>query len=441
MDRPRFDSFHAGLHTDFYQLVLSAVYHADGLWGEATFDLYPRNVPEDYGYLVAAGVVEAIDAALDLSFSDEDVEWLQSQEAFSNVARGWWESLRHFRFTGDIWSVPEGTVVFENEPIMRVTAPLAQASLLETRLVQAVSHGTGVATRASRLTRIAGDRRVYEFGSRMQPGAEAALRAARAAFVGGVSGTSCSLAGSLYDIPVMGTLSETYMAAYDDDPAALEAFRIHFPKVGFVALPAADLLESAKALAPFKDDIRIVRVDHDDLEEAARAVRGVLDAAGMAHVKILGSGSLNEARLFDLVESGAPIDLFGVGRHLAVGSGGSGMSLAYRLAEIYRGGSWEVVTRPGASAYPGRKQVVRGPKGDAICLESETPGFEEQGGRVLLQPVVARGERIAVVEDVGGSAARCASQLDALPASVLSHVDPERWPLQVSDGLTVAARG
>ncbi|MEE2751775.1 MAG: hypothetical protein VX519_10125 [Myxococcota bacterium] len=441
MDRPRFDSFHAGLHTDFYQLVLSAVYHADGLWGEATFDLYPRNVPDDYGYLVAGGVVEATDAALDLSFSDEDVEWLQSQEAFSNIARGWWESLRHFRFTGDIWSVPEGTVLFQNEPILRVTAPLAQASLLETRLVQAVSHGTGVATRASRVARIAGERRVYEFGSRMQPGAEAALRAARAAFVGGVAGTSCSLAGSLYEIPVMGTLSETYMAAYDDDPAALEAFRVHFPKVGFVALPSGDLVEGARALAPFKDDIRIVRVDHDDLGKVLPGVREALDSAGLAHVKILGSGSLDEQRLFDLVESNTPADFFGVGRHVAVGTGGSRVSLAYRLAEIYRGGSWEFVRRPGASAYPGRKQVVRGPRGDAICLESEAAGFEEQGGSLLLQPVVLRGERVAAVDDVQVSAARCATQLDALPPEVLRHVSPDPWPLQVSDGLAVAARG
>ncbi len=421
--------------------MLSAVYHADGLWGEATFDLYPRNVPDDYGYLVAGGVVEAIDAALDLSFSDEDVEWLQSQEAFSNIARGWWESLRHFRFTGDIWSVPEGTVVFRNEPILRVTAPLAQASLLETRLVQAVSHGTGVATRASRLTQIAGRRRVYEFGSRMQPGAEAALRAARAAFVGGVAGTSCSLAGSLYEIPVMGTLSETYMAAYDDDPAALEAFRIHFPKVGFVALPAGDLVEGARRLEPFKDDIRIVRVDHTDLDGAVRDVREALDGAGMSHVKILGSGSLDEQILFDLVESNVPIDFFGVGRHVAVGTGRSGVSLAYRLAEIYRGGSREFVTRPGASAYPGRKQVVRGPKGDAICLESEASEFEGQGGTPLLQPVVLRGERVAAVDDVRVSAARCATQLDALPPSVLRHVSPEAWPLQVSDGLAVATQG
>ena len=439
MDRPRFDSFHAGLHTDFYQLVLSAVYHADGLWGEATFDLYARDMPSNYGFLVAGGIVEAVDAALDLSFSDEDVEWLQSQKAFDQASRGWWESLRHLRFTGDIHAVREGTVVFGNEPLMRITAPLVQASLLETRLVQAVTHCTGVATRSARLAQAAQGRRIYEFGSRRQPGAEAALRSARAAFVGGCAGTSCTLAGAVYGIPVMGTLSETYMAVYDDDPAALEAFRLHFPSVGFVALPDGDPLHGVARLAPFKDAIRIVRVDHWDLGQAANMVREALDKHGMEHVKILGSGSLNEAKVEQVVSRGAPVDFFGVGRDVSVGGAGTGISLAYRLAEIFRGVSQEGVTRPGASIYPCRKQVVRGPSGDVLCLADEADGLCEQGGVPLLEAMVIQGERLVEAEDATVAASRCVTQIERLPEGVRRLEAPEAWPLQISDGLAAAA--
>jgi len=237
----------------------------------------------------------------------------------------------------------------------------------------------------------------------------------------------------------MGTLSETYMAVYDDDPAALEAFRLHFPSVGFVALPDGDPLHGVARLAPFKDAIRIVRVDHWDLVQASTMVREALDEHGMGHVKILGSGSLNEAKMERVISLGAPVDFFGVGREVAVGGEGSGVSLAYRLAEIFRGVSLEGVTRPGASMYPCRKQIVRGPSGDVLCLADEADGLQVQGGTPMLEPMVVQGERLVEAEDPTVAASRCVTQLERLPEGVRRLQAPDAWPLQVSDGLAAAA--
>ena len=360
-----------GLQADVYQLVLAAVYHADGLWGEATFDLYARELPTGHGYLVVAGVEEALDAALNLQFSEEAIGWLQKQEYFRRASDSWWQSLRGLRFSGDIDAVREGEIVFPGEPILRVRAPLIHATLLETRLIQAVSHATAVATRASRMVDAAEGRRVFDFGSRRLPGPEAALLSARAAAVGGCHGTTYALAGLRYGLETMGTLSSSFLAAYESDSAALDAFRAHFPNIGYVELPDGDILDGVCRLEAFRDSVRIVRVDHWNLNGAARMVREALDKAGMERVKILGSGSLDEHRVQELSRNRAPVDMLAVGRRLSVGSGDPGTSMAYRLAEIGRGLGSEAVTRPGASTYPGRKQVVRGPHRDMICLEDE----------------------------------------------------------------------
>jgi nicotinate phosphoribosyltransferase len=429
------------MHAEFYQLVMAAVYHADGLWGEATFDLYARGLPDDASYLVAAGVEEAVEGALSLGFTAGELDWLKQQAVFRRAGERWWEQLEGLRFQGDIYALPEGSLYFPDEPMIRVTAPLIQAVLLETRLIQCVSHGTAVATRAARLAQAAGGRALLDFGSRRLPGPEASVMAARAAAIGGCAATTCSLAGVRWGLRMMGTLSTTYLAAYENDRSGLEAFSLHFPDVHYLALPEGPAEQAVAELARLSERVRIVRVDSADLVNASREVRMALDAAGLQEVRILGSGSLDVPRLIRLDSDAAPVDMVAVGRSLAVGEGEAGISMAYRLAEIWRGVTPEPALRPGASSYPGLKQVVRLEDRDLICLEDEVFVLKMAGHEPRLVPWVQAGERVRAVEGVERCQERREDELQGLPWAVRRLRGPEGWPVEVSERLSALTLG
>jgi nicotinate phosphoribosyltransferase len=435
MARPFFAPDNAGLQGDFYQLVLAAVYHADGLWGEATFDLSLCGLPEGFGHVVIAGVQEAVDEILRLRFSDQDIAWLQTQGVFEYASMSWWESLRHFRFSGDVDGMLDGSVAFAGEPLIRVSAPLPQAVLMETRLIQILSHATGVATRASRLVKAAGGQRVFDFGSRRLPGAQAALLSARASAIGGCAGTSYALAGAAHGLNVMGTLSTGFLAAYPTDAAAMNAFSQHFPKAGYISLPGDDFEAGVAELACHKDSLRIVRVDHWDLNRASRLVRKALDQKGLSHVKILGSGALTEEKLTQLQAQRAPVDLFAVGRQVSMGSPNSALSLSYLLAEMWRGTTPDMVTRPGAATYPGLKQVLRTGDCDVLCLEEEMDVIGLNDAEPMLQPLIREGERVLEPESAEVASERREAQIASLPEGVTRLVEPEFWPIRASDRL------
>lgn len=434
MERPFYAPERSGLQADFYLLVLAAVYHADGLWGEATFEVFARQMPDRYGYLVLGGVCEAIDSCMRLGFGGEEIRWLRGLDTFANAAEGWWDALASMRFEGEIRCMAEGSVCFPNEPVFRVTAPLPQAVLLETRVLQAITHGTAVATRAARMAQVAEGRKLFDFGSRRLPGAEAAMLAARAAMVGGFAGTTNALAAATLDAPAMGTLSAGFLATYGSDAAALEAFRVHFPNVGYVSLPAGDVVESVLRLAPHRKAIRIVRLDHWDLDGSARRLRGALDAAGMERTRILGSGSLDEDRIAELARRGAPVELLAVGRSLVEGAPST--DFAWRVAEIARGPDREPVRHPGASPWPGAKQVLRLDDHDLVCLDGEAEALVGERGRPLLEPFVVDGERAVPEEPVWVARQRCAEQIAALPEALRDNDAVGAWPIRRSEGVS-----
>ncbi|MFZ5481035.1 MAG: nicotinate phosphoribosyltransferase [Myxococcota bacterium] len=440
MERPFFMPGHLGLQAEFYQLVLAATYHADGIWGDATFDLYARALPEGWGYLVAAGLGPLLDHLEALRFSDADVDALRREPAMAKVQPSFWDALRRFRFHGEVWAAPEGSVVFPGEPIVRVTAPLLACTLVETRVIQLVSTSTAVATRVARMVDVAGGRSLYDFGSRRCPGPEAALLAARAAYVGGAAATTNALAAGALGVPVMGTMSDTFLAAYGDDRLAYDAFRLHFPTVGHFSLPDDDPVDGVKRFLPFKKAVQSVRIDHEDLARTAHTVRDALDRNGMQHVRILGSGNLDEHRIAKLVAVGAPVNLFAVGRGVAAGTDG-GMRMAFRIAEMTRGATPTPVTRAGSAPYPGRKQVCRYADHDVLCLESEVWSHEQMGAAPLLRPVMVEGERVAgdpPLADVRGARAAAVA---ALPAQVRRIERPDVWPVRISDGVAALAVG
>lgn len=383
--------------------MVAAVYHADGLWGHATFDLYPRGGVQGSNFVVAAGMHEAAEALQRMRFPENTIAWLKEQPAFARASEGWWDSLRHFRFSGDVQAVAEGTVLAPGTPMMRITAPLQQATLIQTRLLQLVPAACGVATRAARCSLASRGKRLYEFASRRSPSGESATLAARAAVVGGFYATSNAAAAASLGVPVMGTLSSDFFAAYGGVGPALESFALHFPDVGYVNLPAGKVDQAVAQLAPYKEHLRIVRLDHPQLGRAARVLRPRLDAAGMQHVRILGSGSLDAKRIAELGD--APVDLLAVGKHLVAGGP---VPSSYRIAEMWRGPEPVPAVETGASKWPGSKQIMRRSDHDLICLETEAGMFD---GEPLLAPLMLGGEIVRTRPEVGESRGRCLAGL------------------------------
>lgn len=410
------------------------MYHADGLWGEATFDLYARGLPDGHGYLVAAGLGPLLDHLEALSFSEEEVELLRRAPAMARVPPSFFEGLRRFRFKGEVYAVPEGTVVAPSEPILRMTAPLIACTLVETRAIQLLSASTATATRAARMVDVAGGRALLDFGSRRCAGAEAALLAARAAYIGGVGATTNALAALTLGIPLVGTMSDTFLAAYGDDRLAYDAFRLHFPGQCHLSLPDDDPVDGVRRFLPFKGEVQSVRIDHEDLARTSRTVRDALDRNGMNHVKILGSGHLDEQRIRRLAMSDAPIQLFAVGRALAAASD-QGMRMAFRIAERMRGTTASPVTRAGSAPYPGRKQICRFPTHDLLCLEPEGWANEQAGATSMLVPVMRGGVRLAPDPTLLQMRQHRAAQVGALPAAVRDIDRPMPWPVKLSDAL------
>jgi nicotinate phosphoribosyltransferase len=433
VERPPFMHTSAGLVGEFYQLILAATYHGDGLWGEATFDLYARGMPPEWGYLVAAGLEPVLDMLERFAFEESEVASLQAMPAFARVPSGFFDALRRLRFEGEVLAVPEGTPMFPNEPLLRITAPLWVATLFETRLIQLVGTATAVATRAARVVDAAQGRPVYDFGSRRSAGGESALLAARSAWIGGVAGTTNANATVVLGVPAFGTMSDTFLASYTEDRAAYDAFRVRFPSLGHYALPDDDPLDGVLRFQRFHDEVRIVRIDHADLNALSRSVRASLDHGGMRETRILGSGHLDEGSVAKLVAAGAPVDMFAVGRSLGAHSEPA-MRLAFRLAELQRGTGSTPITRPGSSTYPGRKQVIRFADHDLLCLESEAGAFA-RAGWPLLRPVMRGGRRAPIGEDLAMARDRRAAMVAALPVGLRGVQASAAREVRISDRL------
>ncbi len=423
-----------GLQTEFFQLVQTALYHADGMWGDATVDLYLRNLPTSHGYMVAAGIEDAVRAVQNLRFSDDDVNWLREQPMYAKLGGTFFESLKHFQFQGDIWAVPEGTPVFPLAPIMRITAPLPQVGLLEMLITQAIGCASAVATNAARMHAAAGGRSILDFGTRRVPGTELAAAAARAAYVGGCAGTTHAMAARSHDIPVVGLISDTMLAAYEDVALAYDALSSHFPDGCHLNLPTEGPLDAIDRFERIQEHVRTVRVDHPELAEISREVRRRLDAKGMTHTKILGSGSLDAQSIQMLMAEEAPIDLFAVGQALTQGITGTGPQLCYRMAALVRGTSPDPIVGHWSSHWPGVKQVLRYPDRDLVCSEVEA-SVHGTDATPILSPIVIGGERRTPARSIDEVRAHCARTLAALSPAVRRLTAPERHPVVASDTL------
>jgi nicotinate phosphoribosyltransferase len=430
----------SGLDTDLYELTMAAGYWRAGLTRPATFELFVRRLPSSRGYLIAAGLETALAHLEGLGFSEDDRNWLRHLPQFANVPPDFFdEYLARFAFSGDVWAMPEGTTVFANEPLLRVTASLPDAQLLETALLAIVSFQTSVASKAARLVDAAAGRPVIEFGARRAHGLGGALDAARAAYIGGCDGTSFVTAARRFDIPTSGTMAHAWVQSFPTERAAFSEFSRTFEESAVYLLDTYDTLNAARALAQSGLEPPVVRLDSGDLIRLSREVRKILDDAGLAKTRIFATGDLDEHEIARMIAAGAAIDGFGVGTALTTVSDAPSLSAVYKLVELERDGQPVDVVKlsPGKHTWPGAKQVWRCMKGptaswDVIagCQEAGPP----QSG-ALLRHVLARGKRICAPETLGDIRARCRATMTSLPAAVTRIADAAPFDVRVSEAL------
>jgi len=431
------------LLTDLYELTMAAAYFEHHIQCRATFELFVRNTPPERSYLVAAGLDSVLGYLENLRFNEEDVRFLSEHPAFRTVSRAFFDYLQSFRFTGDVHAIPEGTLVFGNEPLVQVTAPVLEAQIVETYLLSAINFETLVASKAARVVTAARGRPVWEFGTRRAQGPQAGVRAARAAYVGGCAGTSNVLAGYLYGVPLAGTAAHSWTQIFPTERESFEALVDTFPDSAILLIDTYDTLEGARTAATLGRRIKGVRLDSGDVLKKSRQVREILDAHGLDDTLIFASGDLNEFKIDVLVRQGACVDAFGVGTELATSRDVPALGVIYKLVEAECGEGVEPKTKfsEHKAYWPGRKQVFRFSESSAggaplfhhdliACAGEDYPETEP-----LLELVMQGGRRIDRHPRIDEMRARTLAGLDRLPQRYQSLIDGERYPVAVSTRL------
>lgn len=377
---PWVDATNASLLTDLYEFTMAGAYHAASDEDTVTFELWVRSLPDTRNFLVVAGVDDALSLLGSLAFDDESIGYLRGLGRFSEP---FLRSLGRMTFGGDVWAIPEGTIAFAGEPIMQITAPIVQAQLVETLLLNTVGFQTMIASKAARVTLAAGGRAWADFGARRAHAADAALKGARAAYVGGASATSLVLAGKEYGIPTTGTMAHSFVLAHDDELSAFVAFARTFPNDATLLVDTFDTVggveaavEASRILSAEGIDISGIRLDSGDLGALAARCREILDAAELDEVRIIASGGLDEWAVERLLGEGAPIDAFGVGTRLLTSDDAPSLDIVYKLVRDDDGPRMKTST--GKTTLPDIKQVYRfatgsSPVRDLLCRASEEP--------------------------------------------------------------------
>jgi nicotinate phosphoribosyltransferase len=426
------------LLTDLYQLAMLQTYHAERMNEPAAFELFVRRLPPERGFLLAAGLEQALDYLENLRFTADELNWLAGCGRFNPrfVA-----SLEAFRFTGEVHAMPEGAAFFADEPVLRVIAPLPQAQLVESRLINLIHYQTLIASKAARCVLAAPGKLLVDFGMRRAHGAEAALLAARATWLAGFNGTATVLAGMRFGIPLFGTMAHSLVQAHDREEDAFAHFAAAQPGNVVLLIDTYDTEAAARKvveLAPRLSErgiaIKGARIDSGDLAAHARAVRAILDEGGLAQVTLFGSGDLDEHRIRALLAGGAPFDGFGIGTRLDASTDAPSLDMVYKLQEY--AGKPRRKRSEGKATWPGRKQVYRriAPDGafagDCIGLE-QSP----QPGEPLLQPVMHEGRRLAPPEPTSAIRERVQRQLAALPPALRANEAEPPYRVEIAPEL------
>ncbi len=423
-----------GLLTDLYELTMAAGYVAEGKQHDtATFELFVRRLPVNRKFLVAAGLAQALEYLKGLQFKPDEIAYLRGLAQFAGAPEAFFAHLASLRFTGDVFAVPEGTPMFAGEPLLTVRAPIIEAQLVETYLLSIVGFQTMIASKAARMVAAAEGRSVVEFGTRRAHSPEAGTLAARAAYIGGCSGTSNTEAGFRYGVPVYGTCAHSWIQSFAREEDAFRALQHLMGPATVQLIDTYDTLEGARRTAAVGGPIWGVRLDSGVLSALSREVRGILDAAGMASAKIMVSGDLTEQRVRGLVAAGAPIDAMGVGTDLATSGDAPSLGVVYKLVEIESGGTVRQTVKRSAekATLPGAKQVFRHASHDVIGCSWECIGCGDVGPvEALLRPVMIKGEVLGSVPTAAEARERALAAIAGLPESV--HTE---YPVRISTAL------
>ncbi len=425
------------LFTDLYELKMLEAYLREGMAGEAIFTVFIRRLPPSRNFLLACGLETVLDFLENVRFEEGDLDYLASLGSFS---RPLLESLRAFRFGGEVRAVPEGTPVFANEPILEIRAPIAQAQIVETFVTNQLHLQTLLASKAARVVLAAQGRPVVDFGARRMHGVDAAVKAARAFYIAGVASTSNVLAGQRYGLPVSGTMAHSYIQAHDDEREAFRAFARTYPDTTLL-VDTYDTLEGVRHVIALSrelgDDFRVaaIRLDSGDLGDLARHSRKLLDAAGLERVQIVASGGLDEYSVAKLVEE-APIDAFGVGTSMGVSADKPDLDIVYKLAEYAGRGRLKLAAdKP---VLPGAKQVFRIEENGQAVRDVIARAGENLPGRPLLECVMRNGKRVVSARRTLQQARDYArAEIERLPAP-LRAIEPVQQPYSVEVSAALA---
>jgi len=430
------------LTTDLYELNMVQAYLDRGEDKEAVFEFFVRRLPPRRGFLLAAGLEDVLTYLETLRFSSSEIDWLKSTGRFrGNLI----DYLAGFRFSGDVHAIAEGTICFPNEPLIRITAPLTMAQIVETRLINILHFQTMIASKAARMVLAAPGKLLSDFGLRTAHGAEAGLSSARASYIAGFASAANVLAGERYGIPVVGTMAHSFVQVHDDEMTAFENFARARPDGVVLLIDTYDTEAGARKvvqLAPkLKADgiaIRGVRIDSGDLASMARKVRDILDAGGLKDVIILVSGGINEDVLQTMMAARTPIDGFGIGVNLDASIDAPSLDCAYKLQD-YAGKPRRKLSE-GKATWPGRKQVWRSygadrrMRGDILSLENDS-----QAGETLIAPVMRGGKRLAPAPTLAQIREHATRELGKLPEPLRKLEAGMEYPVEISKALRALA--
>ncbi len=434
------DSQALGTLTDLYELTMMAGYRSEEMADlPATFELFVRRMPPGRAFLVFAGLEQAIADLLELRFSAEQIDTLKQRNLVPNADPSVYDWLAGLRFKGDVHAVPEGSVVFPGEPLVRIEAPLAQAQWIESFLIASLCYPTMVASKAARMVEAARGRPLVDFGMRRAHGPQAGLLAARAAYLAGFDGTSHVEAALRLGIPAVGTMAHSWVQAFPTEAEAFEAYARIFPGSTTLLVDTYDTLEGVRRAALIEPPVEAVRLDSGDLGELARRARAILDGHDCRAVRIIASGDLDEGRVAALVDADAPIDGFGIGTELVTSRDAPAMSMVYKLVAL--NGQGRLKRSTGKATYPLAKQVDRlrdemgRLTGDRIIAADEPVE-----GEPLLVPVIRGGTLAAPLPGLDAIRRHCLQQVADLPDSLHGiHARPD-YPVSYSDRLIQEAR-
>jgi nicotinate phosphoribosyltransferase len=426
------------LLTDLYQLTMAQAYFREQRMGSSTFSLSIRSYPPNRGYFVAAGLQDALDYLEDFAFESAAIDFLAGQKLFSD---DFLDYLSTLRFTGHVWAIPEGRIFFADEPVLELTAPIIEAQIAETFIINQIHLQTLIASKAARCVFGAGGRQVVDFALRRTHGSDAGMKVARASYLAGFTGTSNVMAGQRYGIPLVGTMAHSFVSSFEREIDAFRAYVKSFPGNAVLLIDTYDTIEGtrnavqvAREMIGRGQKLLGVRIDSGDMAAAAIEVRRILDEANLHEIKIIGSGGLDEFALADLAAANAPYDSYGVGTKMGTSADAPWADIAYKLVEYQSRPVLKL--SPGKASCPGKKQVFRQREGETR-LTRDIIGLrnEQISGQPLLKEVLRDGKKVLADPSLAEMRGVFAADWAALPEAVKALRNPSRFPVESSDRL------